>query len=107
MRYQRLQLGGSLVLFFLDEKEKERPVNNFRGSRSRVLVARTEERVLHCVKKEEGVTSLSKGEGLQWPRTCQGPESMLLHRSGLTMASSVSGLRVIREGDLGLFMGVF
>ena len=25
------------------------------------------------------------------PRTCQGPESVLLYRSGLTMASSVSG----------------
>ena len=42
MRYQRLQLGGSLVLFSLDGKEKERPVNNFRGSRSRVLAARIE-----------------------------------------------------------------
>ena len=91
MRYQRLQLGGSLVLFSLDGKEKERPVNNFRGSRSRVLAARTEEGVLQCVEKKERVTSLSRGEGLQCPRTCQGPESMLLYRSGLPMASSVSG----------------
>ena len=44
------------------------------------------------VEKKERVTSLSRGDGLQCPRTCQGPESMLLYRSGLPMASSVSGL---------------
>ena len=51
-----------------------------------------EEGVLHRVEKKERVTSLSRGEGLQCPRTCQGPESMLLYRSGLPMASSVFGL---------------
>ena len=44
------------------------------------------------VEKKERVTGLSRGEGLQCPRTCQGPESMLLYRSGLPMASSVFGL---------------
>ena len=41
--------------------------------------------------KEEGVTDLFRGEELRCSRTCQGPESMLLYRSGLPMASSVSG----------------
>ena len=50
-----------------------------------------EEGVLQCVEKKGWVTSLSRGEGFQCPRTCQGPESMLLYRSGLPMASSVSG----------------
>ena len=41
VRYQRLQRGGSFVLFSLNGKEKERPVNSFRGSRSRVRESRT------------------------------------------------------------------
>ena len=53
------------------------------------------------------VTSLFRGKGLQCPRTCQGPESMLLYRSGLPMASSVFGLWVIRGSGLckGFFWG--
>ena len=60
MRYQRLQLGGSLVLFSLVGKEKEKPVNSFRGSRSRALAVRTEEGVLQCVEKKERVTPVPK-----------------------------------------------
>ena len=36
-------------------------------------------------------TGLFKREELHYPRICQGPESVLLYRSGLTMASSVFG----------------
>ena len=50
-----------------------------------------EEGVLQRVEKKEGVTGLFRGEGLRCSRTYQGPESMLLNRSGLPMASSVSG----------------
>ena len=58
------------------------------------------------VEKKERVTSLFRGEGLQCPGACQGPENVLLYRSGFPMASSVFGFRVIREGDPGLFKGV-
>ena len=64
MRYQRLQLGGSLVLFSLDGKEKERPDNNFRGSRSKVLAEKDSSAQGHA--RGRRVCSFI-GVGFPWP----------------------------------------
>ena len=89
-----------LLVFVQPYKEESVPGIGDTGSVPVWLV------VLSCGRNGEEEACLISG-AIQCPRTCQGPESMLLYRSGLPMASSVSGLGVIREGGPDLFMGVF